>query len=361
MVFDLRIKHMLSLKFLNTIVHWQNWHYHIKYLPILPVWIWYCIKSRSLWFFSNVNPGLTLGGMDGETKEEMYMQLPANLYPKTIFVNPGEDINSIQQKINDKQIFLPFVVKPNEGMSALMFRVIKNFDDFKKYHSSMDERYLIQEFLDYPMEVSVFYYRMPNEKSGTVSGFLSKEWPFVTGDGNSSLKTLIYNKFKNTNYLNHYLEKFSSSRNIILQQNEVFKLSDACNRGQGGQLICLKDEIDDKLLSVFDSISYYNGNFLYGRYDIKCNSVQELKEGKNFKILEFNGSGSGTQHIYARKYSLSSALNIILNHWKALYTISKLNNERGLKYCSFSNGLKTLLKAKRNLKELKRKDLALNF
>ena len=68
-------------------------------------------------------------------------------------------------------------------------------------------------------------------------------------------------------------------------------LSYASNRSRGGKLISLAHEIDEDLVRVFDQISHQSKHFYYGRYDIKCASIEKLKKGIDFSILEYNGAG----------------------------------------------------------------------
>jgi hypothetical protein len=56
----------------------------IIYAPLGFLWMYYAIKTRAFWFFSNVNPTLEFSGFEGEPKKEMYDQLPKQLYPNTI-------------------------------------------------------------------------------------------------------------------------------------------------------------------------------------------------------------------------------------------------------------------------------------
>jgi hypothetical protein len=81
-----------------------------------------------------------------------------------------------------------------------------------------------------------------------------------------------------------------------------------------------------KLVSVFDNISHFTDKFYYGRYDIKTTSIEDLKKGKNFQILEFNGCGAEPNHIYDCNMSLRKAYGVILHHWKVLYKISRYNH-----------------------------------
>ncbi|MEJ7674324.1 MAG: hypothetical protein WKF59_16920 [Chitinophagaceae bacterium] len=75
---------------------------------------------------------------------------------------------------NDYQY--PFAVKPDIGTMGFMFRKIENADQLKKYHDKMPSDYIIQDWITYPIEVSVFYYRFPDQQKGTITGFLKKSF-----------------------------------------------------------------------------------------------------------------------------------------------------------------------------------------
>ncbi|MEO6584035.1 MAG: hypothetical protein ABIO05_06905, partial [Ferruginibacter sp.] len=87
------------LNFFYKLTHWENWHHHAKYIPLLPAWFWYCIKSKSFWFFTAANPTLTFGGMEGESKEEMYKQLPPGTFPETIYIRAGSSFTEVEKKL----------------------------------------------------------------------------------------------------------------------------------------------------------------------------------------------------------------------------------------------------------------------
>ena len=341
---------------LYKLTHWQTWHHHAKYIPIAPVWVWYIIRSGTPWFFTPSNPTLTFGGFEGEGKKEMYEQLPPDSYPHTIYIQPDTHIDILEKQITDAGFTYPFIVKPNVGMMGFMFRKISNAEQLKKYHETISIEYLVQEMVDYGLEVSAFYYRMPNEEKGTISGFLKKESAYIIGDGTSSVETLMRQhegiRFK----MEEMLVKHDAYRNNVLPEGEKYFLSYASNRSQGGKLIGLDHEIDDQLQQLLDGFSRHTGKFYYGRYDIKCSSVEDLKKGKNYSILEFNGAGAGTQHVYANDYSLWQAMGIILTHWKMLFRISRYNHKQGVRYWGLLKGWQHLKAAKKNLMMLKRMD-----
>ncbi|MBL0183946.1 MAG: hypothetical protein IPP96_17335 [Chitinophagaceae bacterium] len=65
-------------------------------------------------------------------------------------------------------------------------------------------------------------------------------------------------------------------------------LSYAANHNRGAHFIDLKEHIDDKLVRIL--MTSVCGSMIFsGRYDIMCTNVEDLKNGKNFTILEYNG------------------------------------------------------------------------
>ena len=294
--------------------------------------------------------------MEGESKEEMYRQFPPGSFPHSLFIRREVPFEEVKQQVLRSGLDFPFVAKPNVGMMGFMFRKIGNMNMLEHYHKKMPFEYVIQEFVNYPIEVSVFYYRLPGEQKGTISGFLKKESPFVTGDGITTLEKLLEFHPELKHKADEFKERHKKNLDSVLPAGEIYILSHASNRSQGGKLVSLEQQIDDNLLKVFDEISHYSGQFYYGRYDVKCASVEDLKHGRNFCILEYNGSGSGTQHVYGNNKTLLQACKIILDHWKMLYKISAYNKRRGFDHWEFTKGFKFLINAKKNLKILKALD-----
>jgi hypothetical protein len=336
---------------------WESWHYHLKYVPIAPIWLWYCIKARSFWFFTASNPSITFGGFEGESKQEIYKQLPPGSYPKSIYISPKSDFSIVTQLIETHEFSYPFVVKPNVGMMGFMFRKIHSMTELKLYHEKVPVNYIVQKLIDYPIEVSVFYYRMPGSPKGTVSGFLMRQPPQIVGDGESTLWQLIQENKSLKYKVDEIYKRHQDRLDMVLPKGEIFILSHASNRSQGGKLINLQHEIDEKLTATFDKISQHTQHFYYGRYDIKCQSIEMLKNGTGFSILEYNGAGAGIQHVYGNGLSLWQACRLIVSHWKKLYQISIHNNKaNGISFWEYKKGQIFLKKAMKDLKLLEKAD-----
>lgn len=294
--------------------------------------------------------------MDGEPKKEMYDLLPTALYPTTFTVLPGQDFDSIKADLEKSGIQYPFIVKPEVGCQGILFRKIDGEDALKDYHTKMPVEYIVQELVSYPMEVSVFYIRHPQQEKGTITGFLHKIPLQVTGNGKDTLLQLIRKHPKAQKRLGEMESKHKENLQTILASGEKYMLSYAANHNRGAHFIDLKEHIDDKLVAIFDKISHSINDFFYGRYDIMCTNVEDLKNGKNFTILEYNGCGAEPNHFYDTGYTLIGAYKEILKHWKALYQISKYNSEQGIKPWGFKKGKDFLAHIKAHFKLIREAD-----
>lgn len=341
---------------INKILNWEQWPFKVLYAPISPVWLWYIIRSWSVWFFTPSNPKLTFGGMEGEPKKEMYDLLPKELYPTTINIKPGEDFLLVKNNLSQNNILFPLIVKPEVGGQGILFRKLDTTDELKNYHDKVPVEYIIQQMVHYPMEVSVFYYRYPDDTTGTITGFLHKIPLQVTGDGIHTIEQLILKHPKAHKRVGELYSLHSENFNKIIPAGEKYMLSYAANHNRGAHFINLKNEIDEKLVGLIDKISISINDFFYGRYDIMCTSIEDLKEGKNYSILEYNGCGAEPNHFYDTGYTLAGAYKEILKHWKVLYKISSYNNRHGIKYWPLLKGIKFLRETKKHYSIIRQAD-----
>jgi hypothetical protein len=352
-------KNIFLKRIVDKILNWEKWHFNLIYAPLSIVWVYYMLKSKAVWFFTPSNPTITFGGLEGEGKKEMYEQLPIHTFPKTHYIQPSISFEKALAEIQQLGFNYPFVVKPENGMMGLLFRIIENESQLKRYHQISPVEYIVQAFSDYPVEVSVFYYRHPIQQKGIVSGFIMKEYLQVKGNGVDTLKVLIEKHPKAKEKMEEMQAKHGNNFNLVLPNAEKYYLSFAGNHNRGAKFINLHNEIDENLHQLMDSLSTNENKFYYGRYDIKTASIEDLKLGKNFTILEYNGAGAEPNHIYDCGMSLWQAYKEITKHWKMMYEIAKYNNANGYPYWSFKKGWMFLKEAKKLRKTLTQKDLEL--
>lgn len=344
-------------KFYQRITNWEQWNFFVLYFPLLPFWCWYVLKSRALWFFSASNPTITFGGFEGEGKREMYEQLPVEWIPKTIYVQPQDQVEQVRARIKEAGFQFPFAVKPDVGMKGILFRKIDSWEQWEQYHARIPAEYLVQELVELPLEISIFYYRHPSSSRGTISGMIAKELLQVKGDGISSLQQLIQQHPKASLRREEMQARHGHKMKEIIASDEIFYLSYAGNHNRGARFTNLHHEIDEPLLHLFDQFSHQT-QFYYGRYDIKTTSLQDLRAGRNSVILEFNGCGAEPNHIYDCGMGLLEAYRILLTHWRALYEISAWNHANGTPYWSFKKGYQFLKASQAHFRKLEAADLS---
>lgn len=331
-------------------MRWEKWPFKLIYFPLTPFWLWYCLRSGSFWFFSSSNPTITFGGMEGEGKKEMYDQLPLESYPRTIYIDPKLPEAELLKQIETGYQF-PLVVKPDVGMKGLWFERIDQNDQLLNYHRSVPVEYVVQEWIDWPAEVSIFYYRHPSSPTGTISGFIHKTMLQVRGDGRSTLLELIRQHPKASSRIEELSDRHAAQFERVIPDQEPYFLSHAANHNRGAFFYNLSDHISDSLTLRFDAISHRT-QFYYGRYDLKVRSIDDFCTGGDFSILEFNGCGAEPNHIYDCGKSLWQAYREILKHWEALFEISRHNHQQGHRYWSFMRGLKFLHASGKHFKKL---------
>jgi hypothetical protein len=320
------------------------------------MWLFYILRSRSVWFFTPSNPKLTFGGLEGEPKREMYDLLPPHLFPTTVNILPEVHFDEVLNQIQLHNLTYPFVVKPEIGGQGILFRKIDNEAQLRNYHQYVPIEYIMQAMITYPMEVSVFYIRHPKAAKGKVTGFLHKIPLQIVGDGTSTVKELIIVHPKAAKKRDEHLAKHADSLDSVLAEGEKYILSYAANHNRGALFVDLKEHIDEKLVAVFDQLSHEINDFFYGRYDIMCSNVGDLKNGKNYSIIEYNGCGAEPNHFYDTGYTLFGAYAEILAHWKDLYQISRYNRKQGIAPWSFMKGYKFLKKTKELYKVMREVD-----
>jgi hypothetical protein len=323
---------------LHKILHWEYWPQWLVYAPVAPVYLYYTIKARTPFFMVAANPSMENGGYIMESKYTIHKQLPQHLVPQTFFVNTDDGFDVVRKQLQQHEISYPFFCKPDIGGKGRGVVKIENENALLDYHRQSPINYLVQAAIPYKNEVGVFYCRMPGEAKGFISGIVGKGVMKVAGDGVKTLRQLIEAVPRYYFQRTFLFEQYKSKLNVVLPKNEIMHLSEIGNHARGSLFTDLSSFNSAKLEAGFDKLSNAYNTFYFGRYDIKFNSWEELYEGKNFMIIELNGSGSEPTHIYDPKKKIWQAWKIILQHWKIMYQIAATNHKNGVSYLSFKEG-----------------------
>jgi hypothetical protein len=203
-------------------------------------------------------------------------------------------------------------------------------EDARAYVECFKRAVLVQEYIPGPEEAGIFYYRMPGERRGHIFSVTRKVFPRVLGDGIQTLEQLIRADARASIVASVYLKRFAGQKDRVPEAGESVRLVEAGNHCQGAIFLEGSDLITPKLLDRIDQISGSVNGFFVGRYDLRYESDEALRDGGSFKIIELNGASSEASNIYDPQKSLWAAYRILFRQWEIIFEIADLNRRSGL-------------------------------
>lgn len=337
------IKKLKTKAWYIKLSNWEYWPFNIVYGPVYFYWLWLMIKSRSFFFFNTSNPLIKNGGFLQESKKEIYDLIPQQYYPATLFFIAGSNKQQVLNEMTGIGMNFPVIAKPDIGMRGMLVQKLQSAQELESYINNTKVNFLIQDFVEFENEIGLFYYRYPGETKGNISGIVGKEFLTVTGDGLSSIEELLMKDQRFILQLPVLKETHTEVLKLKPGKNEQYLLVPYGNHCRGSKFLDISNLIDDELVCTIDKICQQIPKFYFGRMDIRYRTWDELKQGKNFSIIELNGAGSEPTHMYDPKHSIFFAWKEIIRHWNILYKISRLNHRRQkIPYMSFLSGVKML-------------------
>ena len=333
------LTHFSNRPFFIKLFNWEYWSFNAVYIWIYPIWILLCIRARSLFFFSASNPSIKNGGFLNESKKDIYAIMPQHLYPRTTYFDAGAKKQAILHQLREQEFYFPIIGKPDSGGRGRGVKLLRSEEDIDNYSFHTPVDFHIQEFITYKNEVGIFYYRYPDQASGNISGIVRKEFLKAFGDGIHSIRYILQ-KNKRALLQMKSLEKiYGASLDKVLKKGEELILAPYGNHARGAKFLDDSHLADVPLTQVIDDICKQVKDFYFGRLDIRYNDWEELKQGKNFSVIEVNGAGSEPTHMYDPRHSIFFAWKEIVRHWIILWRISRMNHQTGSPYLSIKEGI----------------------
>jgi hypothetical protein len=329
---------------------YEYWPVWVMYFPAIIYGIWLSIRAKSITYYTATNPGIELGGLFGESKIQILKMIPETYLPKTLYFIKNTPLTVIVTQLNDKSITFPIICKPDKGERGYRVEKIENLGELANYLETNYSDFIIQEFVEFSVELGILYYRKPSSPSGEISSIVKKEFLSVKGDGFSTIRDLLQYKIRSRIQLPVLEIRWNTKLNQVLKKDEIWLAEPIGNHSRGTCFLNGNSLINKQLVEVFDTITENMEGFHFGRFDLKVRSINDLYEGKNIKIMELNGISSEPAHIYDPNFTVFKAWKAILDNMKTIYEISIANNKRGVKYIP---AFEVLSKVRMHFKNLK--------
>jgi len=332
---------------------------NILYIPVVFNYLWLALRYRSLTLPSASNPMIETGGFMGESKSSVLEMVGKDQQSwiaefVTLHRNglPAEsDFEQALNMMKDKGLEFPVVAKPDIGWNGYGVRLVEDSNNLLKYIASFPsgENIILQRPVNYDGEAGIFYVRMPGEEKGKIYSITLRYFPYVIGDGRSSLRELIHNDQRTRVRASYYLGEKEEHLGFgkedldrIPPEGELIRLAFIGSLRTGGLYRNSSHLITPELTERIDAISRSIPEFYFGRYDVRFESTDLLREGKGFQIFEINGAGSEAIQAWDPNASLFDLYKEFFKAYRLLFKIGSLNRKRGFKPMKFRDFIKAI-------------------
>lgn len=312
----------------------------LLYLPLtLYVFFIGSLRTGRQFYFAAANPKVPLGGFANDAKFSIIENIPQENKPTTILISKEQSIDELEKSIINEHLSFPLFAKPNIGEGGFLANKVDTLEELSDYHVNHKMDYLLQEFINYPIELSILIHNADGEFK--ISSITQRHQLQIIGDGTSNIEKLLRENKRATLRLKNILKQCKSKLQIVLNKGEVYLPTAVGNWDYGAKYVDRTEIINTTLTKTLENINSKVGLFNYARYDVMSSSIEAFLQGK-MMILEINGVKGEPIHIYDEKYSLYQAYVEIFKHWEYILKISKRNIKQGFVCPSIKEGFSML-------------------
>ncbi len=309
------------------------------YLPVAAWWGLLSLRYLSPTLPTLANPSIQAGGLCGESKSAVLDLLGPmgrrHLARFTTIRRPGNTASRriadrLEKRMEAAGISYPVVAKPDIGRNGRGVKLVSGRDELIEYIAGFPAglRLMVQELATEKGEAGIFWVREPGAAQGRITSVTLKFFPSVTGDGRSTLRELILADPRAGQVSHFYLPRFRDRLETILPAGEEFPLVFTGNHCQGAIFRNGEAHVTEALTRRIGAIAGEIEGFHFGRFDIRYESLEALERGEGFTIIELNGTGSESTHIWDAGMSLRGAYRALFSQVSTAFRIGAENRRR---------------------------------
>jgi hypothetical protein len=316
---------LLGFWLARKVPRWEFWPAWAAYLPLAPYFLYLAAKYRSLTLFTASNPGIPGGGFVGESKSDILRGLDSELVADFELLPKKHAIEAAMAFAG--RFGWPVVLKPDVGERGAGVAIIRTVGELETYLDSAARDTIIQRYVP-GLEFGIFYTRLPNERQGRIFSITEKHFPVLTGDGRNTLRQLILADNRAVHLATTYFRLAKYPVDGIPAAGERVQLVEIGSHCRGTIFLNGATHVTHELEASVDRISQAHPGFFLGRYDVRCESIEDLRASR-FTILELNGVSAEATHIYDPSVSLWEAYRTMFTQWRLAFEIGEHNRRRG--------------------------------
>ena len=318
---------------------WPMWAF---YPPVMAYAAWLMLRYQGVLLPTAANPSFPGGGFDGESKAEI-LALAVRHAPEWVapFIridrpeSPDGDVAAESQAalaaLADAGLGLPVVAKPDLGCRGAGVKLVRTHGDLQAYLKAFPTgaSLVLQRLVPYEGEAGIFYCRRPGQAGGRIVSITLKYFPHVVGDGRRTLQELILDDPRAGKLSHLYLKRHAQRLDHVPLRGQAIRLAFAGSHSRGAIFRNGTHLVTPQMQERFDAIAQSLPEFHFGRFDVRFKSFAEVQQGRGFTIVEINGAGAESTHIWDRKTSLLVAWRDLMRQYRWLFEIGHANRKRG--------------------------------
>jgi hypothetical protein len=314
---------------------WPMWAF---YPPVVAYAAWMMLRHRGVLLPTAANPGFPGGGFVGESKAEILSMARQHLgdwVAPFVTVDTAETASArlalALRTLQDAGLGFPLVAKPDLGCRGVGVRVVRDEAALAAYIQAFpaDGRFLLQRLVALEGEAGVFYCKRPGEAKGRIVSLTLKYFPRVLGDGQRTLRELILDDPRAGRLPHLYLHRHADRLDTVPTAGQSIRLAFAGSHSRGAIFRDGTALVTPAMEARFEALAAAMPEFHFGRFDVRFASFERLARGEDFTILEINGAGAESTHIWDRKTSLPKAWADLMRQYRWLFEIGAANRARG--------------------------------
>ncbi len=336
---------------------WPMWAF---YPPVMAYAGWLMLRYRGVLLPTVANPSFPGGGFYGESKAEILalavkhvpewvapfirVQRPDTPEPDTV-----AEFNTARAALADAGLSLPVVAKPDLGCRGVGVKLVRTLADLQSYIEAFPRgaAFLLQRLVPFEGEAGIFYCRRPGEARGRIISITLKYFPYVIGDGRQTLRELIMADPRAGRLSHLYLKRHTARLEDVPARGEATRLAFAGSHSRGAIFRNGTHLVTAEMEARFDAIAQSLPEFHFGRFDVRFERFADVQAGRGFTIVEANGAGAESTHIWDRRTTLLQAWRDLMRQYRWLFEIGAANRARGFKPMSWAAFVRDYRREKR--------------
>jgi hypothetical protein len=325
---------------------WPMWAF---YPPVVLYAAWLALRHRGLLLPTVANPSFPGGGFVGESKAQI-LEMAVRCVPEWVapFVTHDRPADAAVATLDDEVkdalarlrragLALPVVAKPDLGCRGAGVKLVRSVYDLRHYVASFPRgaKLLLQRYVPFEGEAGVFYVREPGAAHGRIVSITLKYFPHVIGDGVRTLRELILADPRAGRLPHLYLHRHAARLDEVPAAGTAVRLAFAGSHSRGAIFRDGTHFVTPAMERRFDAIAQALPEFHFGRFDVRFADFDQVLCGQHFMIVEVNGAGAESTHIWDRRTPLLKAWVDLMRQYRWLFAIGAANRARGFRALSW--------------------------